>query len=448
MFEIINQETHRDSAKIVVFGVGGAGGNAIQTMINSHLSGVEFIAANTDMQALKQNKAEKKIQLGEELTRGLGAGANPNIGRQAAIESCEAIARELENVDMIFITAGMGGGTGTGAASIIADIARQKGILTVGVVTRPFSFEGKRRSFHADIGIEALREKVDTLIVVPNEKLLDVSDRNTPILNTFRKADDVLVKAVRGISDLINVHGLINLDFADVRTVMFEQGLAIMGAGAASGKNRVLEATKQAVHSPLLDNISIRGAQGVIINITGDSHLSLMEVNEASQMVTDLVHEDAEIIFGAVIDESFQEGEVHVTVIATGFEEQMGKNNKPTNDPGTKNMKNILDNSCISDDISFSGHADTEQQESKNLSSASKGGEPRERLLKKAKQYSNERHTTKKQEESSSSKKDQLSMELQEEKSSNNLKKSEKDSKSPFGTKNILKDSLSFFLDH
>ena len=251
MFEIVNENIKREGARIKVIGVGGAGGNAVQTMIASQLSGVDFISANTDMQALEKNKSDVKIQLGEKLTRGLGAGANPDIGRQAAIESCEIIAETLENVDMVFITAGMGGGTGTGAASVIADIARQQGVLTVGVVTRPFAFEGRKRSLHAELGITALKDKVDTLIVIPNDKLLTVSDRDTPILNTFRKVDEVLLQAVRGISDLINVHGLINLDFADIRTVMFEKGVAIMGVGSAQGENRVVNAVKQAISSPL-----------------------------------------------------------------------------------------------------------------------------------------------------------------------------------------------------
>ena len=341
MFEIVNESIHREGARIKVIGVGGAGGNAIQTMIASRLCGVDFIAANTDTQALDKNKADTKIQLGEKLTRGLGAGANPDVGRQAAIESCDALAAEFENTDMVFIMAGMGGGTGTGAASVVADIARKLGVLTVGVVTRPFSFEGRRRSLHAELGISALKDTVDTLITIPNDRLFKVSDRQTPILNTFRKVDEVLLQAVRGISDLINVHGLINLDFADVRTVMFEKGMAIMGLGEAEGENRVVEAARMAVSSPLVENASMKGARGLIINVTGDPSLSLMEVNEASALLTDLAHHEAEIIFGAVIDEK-QKNSVRVTVIATGFIEDLNQSSTENKDSssGFEEQKN------------------------------------------------------------------------------------------------------------
>ncbi len=439
MFEIIEKDTHREGARIVVIGVGGAGGNAIQTMMSSGVSGVDFIVANTDLQALEKNKAEKKIQLGKKLTRGLGAGANPNVGRQAAIESCEYIASEIDNTDMVFITAGMGGGTGTGAASVIADIARQKGVLTVGVVTRPFSFEGRRRSFHADVGIDALRNKVDTLIVIPNDKLLTISDRETPILNTFRKVDDVLVKAVRGISDLINTHGLINLDFADIRTVMFEKGFAIMGVGQADGDNRVIEATRRAIQSPLLDNISIKGAKGVIINVTGDKNLSLTEVNEASQMVTDLVHDDAEIIFGAVIDETCSEKNVYVTVIATGFDDAEAKNsvNKKSS-PQEKEIKNseVKNNKEINEmELSSKNKKETSSGKNKML--------PRDRLLQKAKDYRDANDMSNSLEIKEKCNEKQLSMGIHLEE---NSKKNDKDSSSPFGKK-FFKGSLSFFLD-
>lgn len=383
MFEIVNENVHREGARIKVIGVGGAGGNAIQTMIASQLSGVNFIVANTDMQALEKNKAESKIQLGEKLTQGLGAGANPDVGRQAAIESCEVLAQEFENTDMVFITAGMGGGTGTGATSVIADIARQQGVLTVGIVTKPFSFEGRRRAFHAELGISALREKVDTLIVIPNDKLLTVSDRETPILNTFRKADEVLLQAVRGISDLINVHGLINLDFADIRTIMFEKGVAIMGVGEADGENRVIIATKKAISSPLLENMSIHGAKGIIINVTGDSQLSLLEVSEASSLVTDLADKDAEIIFGAVIDETKNKKGVRVTVIATGFEDSVPKINDLKNDSendSKKDVKNDLKN------IQMKNIQVNENLE-KNLDKKQNKTLPRDRLLMKAKNY-------------------------------------------------------------
>ena len=307
-------------ANIKVIGIGGGGGNAVSTMINSGLKGVEFIIANTDKQALNSNLADIRIQLGQELTKGLGAGANPEIGRRAAMESQNDIMNALKGIDMVFVTAGMGGGTGTGGAPVIAKIARDMGALTIGVVTRPFIFEGRRRQRHADIGLSELKENVDTLIVIPNQKLLSISAEKTPLLDTFKKADEVLLNAVQGISNLINVKGLINLDFADIKTVMSNQGMAIMGAGHASGDHRATEAATNAISSPLLENISIDGATGIIINVTGPPNLSLHEVNEASILVTDMAHEDAEIIFGAVIDESLTD-ELKVTVIATGFDE-------------------------------------------------------------------------------------------------------------------------------
>ena len=307
-------------ANIKVIGVGGGGGNAVSTMINSGLRGVEFIIANTDKQALNANLADIRIQLGQELTKGLGAGANPEIGRRAAMESQNDISNALKGIDMVFVTAGMGGGTGTGGAPIIAKIAKDMGALTIGVVTRPFAFEGRKRQRHADIGLSELKENVDTLIVIPNQKLLSISAEKTPLLDTFKKADEVLLNAVQGISNLINVKGLINLDFADIKTVMSNQGMAIMGAGNASGDHRATEAASNAISSPLLENVSINGATGIIINVTGPPNLSLHEVNEASMLITDMAHEDAEIIFGAVIDEGLTD-ELKVTVIATGFDE-------------------------------------------------------------------------------------------------------------------------------
>ncbi len=425
MFEIVNESIKREGARIKVIGVGGAGGNAVQTMIASQLSGVDFIAANTDMQALEKNKSEMKIQLGEKLTRGLGAGANPDIGRQAAIESCEIIADALENVDMVFITAGMGGGTGTGAASVIADIARQQGVLTVGVVTRPFSFEGRKRSLHAELGIEALRDKVDTLIVIPNDKLLTVSDRETPILNTFRKVDEVLLQAVQGISDLINVHGLINLDFADIRTVMFEKGVAIMGVGEAQGDNRVVNAVKQAISSPLLDDISVGGAKGVIINVTGDKELSLTEVNEASNIVTKMAHPDAEIIFGAVINENEDKTQgVRVTVIATGF------NNSEKKSISTYTLP-TQENKIIAEDENTGDAPFVKEIKNKEL--------PRDRLLQKAKSYREGQNLP--QVEMQEKPQTQFSMDLVNEDSS-------EEKASPFSsTKGLLSKSLSFFKD-
>ncbi len=316
MFEL--EENINIGANIKVVGVGGGGNNAVTTMIEGGLGGVEFIVANTDRQALNAHKALTKIALGSELTKGLGAGANPEIGKRAAIESYNDLVEALEGADMVFVTAGMGGGTGTGGAPIVAKIARELGALTIGVVTRPFMFEGKKRMRHADGGIQELKENVDTLIVIPNQKLLAISNDRTPLVETFKKADDVLMQAVKGISDLINIRGLINLDFADIRTVMSAKGMAIMGTGRAKGENRAVEAATAAISSPLLENISIDGATGIIINVTGGPDLSLYEVNEASTLITEAAHEDAEIIFGAVIDEDMGD-EVRVTVIATGF---------------------------------------------------------------------------------------------------------------------------------
>ncbi|MES2962552.1 MAG: cell division protein FtsZ [Bdellovibrionota bacterium] len=316
MFEL--EENINIGANIKVVGVGGGGNNAVTTMIDGGLGGVEFIVANTDRQALNAHKALKKIPLGSELTKGLGAGANPEIGKRAAIESYNDIVEALDGADMVFVTAGMGGGTGTGGAPIVAKIARELGALTIGVVTRPFMFEGKKRMRHADGGIQELKENVDTLIVIPNQKLLTIANDKTPLVETFKKADDVLMQAVKGISDLINIRGLINLDFADIRTVMSAKGMAIMGSGSARGENRAVEAATASISSPLLENISIDGATGIIINVTGGPDLSLYEVNEASTLITEAAHEDAEIIFGAVIDESMGD-EVRVTVIATGF---------------------------------------------------------------------------------------------------------------------------------
>ncbi len=322
MFEL--EENINIGANIKVVGIGGGGSNAVSTMIEGGMTGVEFIVANTDIQALNANKASGKIQLGRDLTKGLGAGANPDIGRKAAIESYNEVVERLEGSDMVFVTAGMGGGTGTGGAPVVAKIARELGALTIGVVTRPFSFEGKRRMKHADGGLQELKENVDTLIVIPNQKLLSISGDKTPLLETFKKADEVLLQAVKGISDLINIRGLINLDFADIRTVMQAKGLALMGTGSARGDNRAVQAATAAISSPLLENVKIDGATGIIINVTGGPDLSLYEVNEASTLITEAAHEDAEIIFGAVIDETMTD-EIRVTVIATGFEDEERK---------------------------------------------------------------------------------------------------------------------------
>jgi len=319
MFELV--EHVNLGARIKVIGIGGGGGNAINTMISSKLTGVDFIVANTDAQSIEASRASVKIQLGEKITKGLGAGANPEIGRRAALEDQERIRGYLSGADMIFITAGMGGGTGTGGAPIIAKVAREVGALTVGVVTKPFVFEGKKRMGQAEDGIRELKEHVDTLIVIPNQRLLSIAAKTTTMLEAFQKADDVLLQAVRGISDLIITPGLINLDFADVRTVMAEMGLALMGAASASGENRAVEAAQKAISSPLLEDISIHGARGVLINITGGPDLCLYEVNEAATMIQEEAHEDANIIFGAVIDERMKD-EIRITVIATGFGEK------------------------------------------------------------------------------------------------------------------------------
>jgi len=319
MFELV--EHVNLGARIKVIGIGGGGGNAINTMISSKLTGVDFIVANTDAQSIEASRASVKIQLGEKITKGLGAGANPEIGRRATLEDQERIQGYLSGADMIFITAGMGGGTGTGGAPIIAKVAREVGALTVGVVTKPFIFEGKKRMRQAEDGIHELKESVDTLIVIPNQRLLSIAAKTTTMLEAFQKADDILLQAVRGISDLIITPGLINLDFADVRTVMAEMGLALMGAASASGENRAVEAAQKAISSPLLEDISIHGARGVLINITGGPDLCLYEVNEAATMIQEEAHDDANIIFGAVIDERMKD-EIRITVIATGFGEK------------------------------------------------------------------------------------------------------------------------------
>lgn len=327
MFELVEQINL--GARIKVIGIGGGGGNAVNTMIAGKLTGVDFIVANTDVQAIEANRAKVKIQLGEKLTNGLGAGANPEIGRQAAVEDQDRLRECLTGADMVFITAGMGGGTGTGGAPIVARVAREAGALTVAVVTKPFLFEGKKRMRQAEEGIRELKESVDTLITIPNQKLLSVAGKTTTLMEAFQKADDVLLQAVQGISDLIVTPGLINLDFADVRTVMSEMGLALMGAASASGENRAVEAAQKAVASPLLDDVSIHGARGVLINVTGGPELSLHEVNEAATLIQEEAHEDANIIFGAVIDDKIKD-EIRITVIATGFEERRKEERKTT----------------------------------------------------------------------------------------------------------------------
>ncbi len=318
-------------ARIKVIGVGGGGNNAVNRMIEDGVQGVEFIAVNTDAQALKLSKAEIKMQIGANLTRGLGAGANPEVGRNAVEESRKQIQEVLKGADMVFVTAGMGGGTGTGAAPAIAQISRELGALTIGVVTRPFGFEGRKRATNAAAGIDLMREAVDTLIIVPNDRLLQIVDKKTPMIQAFREADNVLRQGVQGISDLIAVPGLINLDFADVKTIMSNQGTALMGIGMAKGKDRAVEAAKKAISSPLLET-SIDGAHGVLMNITGGSNLSLYEVQEAADIVSSAADKELNMIFGSIINEDLKD-EIMITVIATGFSETELSSKKNTVSP-------------------------------------------------------------------------------------------------------------------
>ncbi len=331
MFEIV--ENMGDApARIKVIGVGGAGGNAVNMMVTSSLKGVEFIAANTDAQVLKRSECPLKIQLGVEITRGYGAGSNPEVGRNAALESKEEIQRALTGADMIFIAAGMGGGTGTGAGPVVAEIAKDLGALTIAVVTKPFFFEGKKKDLVAERGIEELRKIVDTLIVIPNERLVAVAGRNMSFIDARKKADEILLHAVKGISDLIIVPGLINLDFADIRTIMTEMGLALMGTGVATGENRAVEAAQRAISSPLLEDNTIHGARGILMNITGGSNMTLFEVKEAATLIQNEAHEEANIIFGTVIDDSMGD-EIRLTVIATGFDRKEAKSGEITSIP-------------------------------------------------------------------------------------------------------------------
>jgi cell division protein FtsZ len=316
MIELV--ETPDPGARIKVIGAGGCGGNAVNHMISSGLRSVDFIAVNTDTQAMHNNRAPIRMQLGALLTKGRGTGGNPEIGRKAALEDEDKIRELIGDAEMVFVTAGMGGGTGTGSAPVIARIARDIGALTVGVVTKPFQFEGRKRMQQADDGLRELKLAVDTLITIPNQRLLSVASRNTPLREAFQRADDVLLQAVRGISELVTVHGLINLDFADVRSIMAEMGMAMMGAAAASGESRAAEAAQRAISSPLLEDVSIKGARGLLINVTGGPDMSLYEVTEAASLVQEEAHEDANIIFGAVIDDNLCD-EIRVTVIATGF---------------------------------------------------------------------------------------------------------------------------------
>jgi cell division protein FtsZ len=360
MFEMIdpnqNLGTKKDlaGAKIRVIGVGGGGGNAVNTMIKANLTGVEYIVANTDAQALQVSLAPIKIQLGNEITKGLGAGANPEVGRKSAIEEYEKLSEVLTGADMIFVTAGMGGGTGTGAAPVIAKLAKELGALTVGVVTKPFLFEGKRRHRQAENGILSLEESVDSLITIPNQRLLQLAGENLSLVDTFKKADEVLLNAVQGISDLINHTGLINADFADVSTVMANKGLSLMGTGVAQGPDRAIKAASEAISSPLLEDISIDGATGIIINITGNSKLTTYETNEAVTLIMEAADEDAEIIFGTVIDDSMGDF-LKVTVIATGLGEKTRKRIKnfaiPSVQNYQQNTKNLSENTLTEEPV-------------------------------------------------------------------------------------------------
>ncbi len=311
-------------AKIKVVGVGGSGNNAISRMIDAKIRGVEFVAINTDAQALHHSKAQEKIHIGKNLTKGLGAGMNPEIGRQAAEENRDEIQEVLKGADMVFVTCGLGGGTGSGAAPIVAETAKELGALTVGVVTRPFAFEGSQRRSIADEALENLRERVDTIITIPNDKLLSIIDRKMTLINAFRIVDDVLRQGVQGISDLITKKGEVNVDFADVRAVMQDSGSALMGIGIASGENRAVEAAKAAINSPLLE-LSIDGAKGVLFNISGSSDLTMLEVNEAANVITENIDPNAKVIFGTVVDEQVRKGEIQITVVATGFNDGLGK---------------------------------------------------------------------------------------------------------------------------
>ncbi|MED1862693.1 cell division protein FtsZ [Fictibacillus nanhaiensis] len=360
-------------ATIKVIGVGGGGSNAVNRMIEHGVQGVEFICVNTDAQALNLSKAPVKMQIGTKLTRGLGAGANPDIGKKAAEESREQIEEALSGADMVFVTAGMGGGTGTGAAPVVAEIAKDLGALTVGVVTRPFTFEGRKRSTQAVGGISVLKEKVDTLIVIPNDRLLEIVDKNTPMLEAFREADNVLRQGVQGISDLIAVPGLINLDFADVKTIMTERGSALMGIGVGTGENRAAEAAKKAISSPLLET-SIDGAKGVLMNITGGANLSLYEVNEAADIVSSASDPEVNMIFGSVINEELKD-EILVTVIATGFDEteKMVNNQQRAERPRmqqapTSNTSHSSQTQSQPQSQSQQGQTREESQESRNTS--------------------------------------------------------------------------------
>lgn len=363
MFQIVDKNEARTGARIIVVGVGGGGCNAVNTMIKSGLSGVEYVVCNTDSQSLNINLAPTKIQLGRELTKGLGAGANPEVGRKAALDAYEQISEVINGADMVFVTAGMGGGTGTGAAPIIAKLSKELGALTVGVVTKPFVFEGKKRTKQADNGIKSLESNVDSLITIPNQRLLYLAGESLSLVDTFKRADEVLLHAVQGISDLINNTGLVNADFADVSTIMANKGLALMGTGVASGADRAIKAATHAISSPLLEDITIDGATGIIINITGSSALTAHETNEAVSLIMEAADDDAEIIFGTVIDDNMQD-EIKVTVIATGLGNSRdtvvaAENNQTAQAPAAQFQASVTTTTAS---VSFSGAAFEEQE--------------------------------------------------------------------------------------
>ncbi len=423
MFQL-EEDNLKSRACIKVVGVGGGGGNAIKTMYQAGLSGVEFIVANTDVQALEEHEdLDDRIQLGAELTKGLGAGANPEIGRQAAIESCDEILNTLQGADMVFITVGMGGGTGTGAAGVIARIAKQQGALVVGVVTRPFFFEGQRRARHADTGIQFLKENVDTLIIIPNQKLLKIADEYTSLVEAFKQVDRVLLRAVKGVVDLINEKGLINLDFADVKTVMAEKGLALIGVGEAEGENRAMEAGQQAVASPLLEDNSFHGASGLIINITGGPDLSLQEVNQVAEFITAEAHPDAEIIFGAIVDSTESSHKIKVTVIATGFEEKthsLNRERTKTSLRTNNDSRRMASKKVVEQVVNTTTHSSnmSDQQKDKKQNKL-----PRDILLEKARAY-REQQVQGVGERKQLAEPEQLSMIIQERSQKNDLQKS------------------------
>ncbi len=366
-------ESGHVGANIKVIGLGGAGGNAVNNMIEEGVTGVEFITANTDMQALNSTAAPLRLQIGAELTKGLGAGANPEVGRQAAEEDREQLVSVLSGADRVFITAGMGGGTGTGAAPVVANLAEEQGCLTIAVVTKPFNFEGRKRRQQAEEGLQALRASVDTLIIIPNQRLLQVVDRDTSLRDAFVVADDVLRQAVQGIADLITIPGIVNLDFADVQTIMCGMGLAIMGTGSAQGEKRAMEAAHQATSSPLLEESSISGARAVLINVTGGPDMGLHEINDAVAIVRESAHEDAQIIFGAVIDERMAD-ELRITLIATGFQRVEPRIARPkaTRPWQVRQARSVFD----ADEIPAAGSVEDEE-----MVHAAPGQESRERRL-------------------------------------------------------------------